>query len=1654
MVLLLLLLVAQGAHAQQATVLPTRGTRFWTGFMQNGFGAQSLKLHITAENMTSGTVSIPLTGWSTPFAIPANGVAVVDIPVSAENTGSGNVAPKGVLIRSVDSVNVFASSFQNFTHDLTQVLPEEALGSRYRVDAYQGLPNFNNLHRSELLIVATQDGTQVRITPSTNTHSGQPAGTPFVVALDEGETYQLQAATDLGDLTNTLVEATAASGPCRPFAVIGGSMCATVPGACQACDAVFEQLVPASAWGTRYYTAPIQGVNTSTYRIMAEQNGTAVSINGAPPIMLNAGQRHEVNGNTAPVCIQANHPISVAQLMEGFSCAGNGDPSLFLVSPAERLSRTAAWNTSSSSLINQHSVGVVVPNASVGQLTLDGVAIPASQFQSYPGCDDRKHVRLTVPSGRHVLAASSGFQAYMFGTGYGESYAASVHDIAGEPIQQDSIICEAGPLTLTAPVQLTNPVWVNDDAPGVVIAQGNNYSFTPEASGSYTVRGLLPFSGCERSFTYHVGIPLTMPTVLTANGEPTITICQYEEVQLALVPPPDPAWFTMQWSPSFSLNADTISDPVATPMTSTWYRVRVLSPSGCADLVDSIRVNVVPGNIEDLQVTAQPDTVCLGGTVQLGSQAVLVLAADLFDGAASTAWTAIQGGAISDACGSQSGTALYFNGNGQRYAQTTGLNTLGGGRIRFHLKIATGSSPCEDVDPGEDVVLEYSTNNGLGWNLIQLFGQDAYPTFTPVVIQIPPGAQANNTMFRLRQLANTGAGQDNWAIDDVRITRVDNSYLNYAWDPSTPVSSPSLAQTSAVPTATGWYVLNGADPMGGCVYGDSVLVQVNPPFTLSLPPGFTICEGNGVTLQAAASSGGTITYAWTPDDGTLSATDIAAPAANPPSTRTYSVTATSGTGCTANAQTTVTVGQLTSLDASASDDIICPGGTVELNATSNASGTTTFSWSGPGLLGGTGASIIASPTQTGTFICTASDAASGCMRTDSVQVTVVEELTAELGPDLTLCTTLGHQLSVQHNVSGATFLWSPAENLDAADIATPSILVDGTAAYSLTITDTNGCTVSDDVLVSRAFSGVPSQVAASSCNNTTLLLNAPVTASTYTWSTGATTPGIIPAESGAYIVTMTDDQGCAMSTTFNVLLYAAPSVDLGDDIALCGAASHVIAAGNMGSSFLWTNGSNTQQITVTSSGSYGVTVTNSDGCSAYDEIQVALNSLPDDVLIDMTACEGSVVTLDAGNPGCSYAWSSGETSRVIAPGFSGIYTVTVTTAAGCSGTFDAAVTIVPQLAVDLGPDTSICAGSSILLATNNSGLDHVWSTGATTPTILVSTADSYGVTVSNGACTASDELIVTVRSVPPDNLQDITGCTGDTLMLNAGDASNSHAWSTGATTSTLDVAEAGLYSVLITDPTGCSATYDAIVDFVEPPGVNLGADTVLCEGRTLLLDAGNAGAGFSWNTGANSQAISVTSGGTYAVRVDNGHCTRTDTVQVVSLPSPEHMAATQFHTCLGEDEEFVRLDAGNPGARFAWSTGETSQVILAGAYGWYLVEVTNQFACVTRDSAQVIEYCPSAIFIPNTFTPNGDGSNDLFIPVGTNIASMHLQVFDRWGELLFESRDTQMGWDGTFRGQVVRNDVYVWRLVYTFIEDKDGKIGMERQQMGHIQVLR
>jgi len=287
--LLFMLFRSVGATAQQG-VVPSMGTEFWLGFLQNYTGAQRLDIFISGQVNTSGTVTMPLVGWSQPFTVTANQTTTVTIPVAlAEHTTSEVIENKSILIQTNDTVAVFAINFQSFTADGSQVFPIQSLGTEYRVQSYKGLGSFSPGYSSELLVVSTKDDTQVEITPTATTLGGRPPGVPFIVDLDSGQTYQVQADNPQDDLTGTTVVGTDSSGACRPFAVFSGVVCTNIPAGCTACDHVFGQNLPRNVWGTTYFSVPFNTTTGYTYRILADENGTSVTVNGGAPLAMNAG---------------------------------------------------------------------------------------------------------------------------------------------------------------------------------------------------------------------------------------------------------------------------------------------------------------------------------------------------------------------------------------------------------------------------------------------------------------------------------------------------------------------------------------------------------------------------------------------------------------------------------------------------------------------------------------------------------------------------------------------------------------------------------------------------------------------------------------------------------------------------------------------------------------------------------------------------------------------------------------------------------------------------------------------------------------------------------------------------------------------------------------------------------------------------------------------------------------------------------------------------------------------------------------------------------------------------------------------------------------------------------------------------------------------
>jgi gliding motility-associated-like protein len=281
------------------------------------------------------------------------------------------------------------------------------------------------------------------------------------------------------------------------------------------------------------------------------------------------------------------------------------------------------------------------------------------------------------------------------------------------------------------------------------------------------------------------------------------------------------------------------------------------------------------------------------------------------------------------------------------------------------------------------------------------------------------------------------------------------------------------------------------------------------------------------------------------------------------------------------------------------------------------------------------------------------------------------------------------------------------------------------------------------------------------------------------------------------------------------------------------------------------------------------------------------------------------------------------------------------------------------------------------------------------------------------------ELIIDLGASP------LELCEGDTLLLDATLANGSYVWQDGSTGSTLEVTQGGQYAVQVTNFCGTGTDTVEVLLIETPPDIDLGIDTLLCTGDTLFLDSGINNADYLWQNGSTEPTFTVFREGTYSVTITSQCNTYEDDRIVNYIPPISFSLPLDTFYC----ESQIFLNAISPGLAFyQWQDGSESPVYLVEAPGNYTVNVFN----VCESIAATVEVKPCEvcdIYFPNIFTPNFDGLNDYFRPFSDcMLDNYHFRIYNRWGGLVFESRNPSDQWDGTFRGKAVPMDTYVWSL--------------------------
>lgn len=522
--------------------------------------------------------------------------------------------------------------------------------------------------------------------------------------------------------------------------------------------------------------------------------------------------------------------------------------------------------------------------------------------------------------------------------------------------------------------------------------------------------------------------------------------------------------------------------------------------------------------------------------------------------------------------------------------------------------------------------------------------------------------------------------------------------------------------------------------------------------------------------------------------------------------------------------------------------------------------------------------------------------------------------------------------------------------------------VNGTNNYSINICA--GATTCFDIFTADADAG----------QSTTITWNSGITGGTFTTNTANNqtgtfcwTPSLSQVRSAPYVFTVTVQDNACPSVGSQVYSYSVfvggLSVDLGQNLSLCAAQytlDPLVTNGSGVYTYSWSDGSNDSTLLVTQSGSYSVTVTDASGCSGTDQVSVVLNPNGNLNLIpfnDTTVCPGAAVTLDAGVGFSTYQWSTGATSQVITTSTPGTLTVVATDSNGCN--YSDTVTIINSngATVSLGNDTALCSGGNYTFVPTPAGFaSYLWSTGATTPTLTVSTTGTYSVTVTDaGGCTASDTAVYTAYALPALDLgPDVTSCTSPVRLAIRRAGTFSYLWSTGSTAPVEFATQTGWYSLTLTDViTRCGIADSIYVTISDLANTNPIPDTLVtvCGGGAATLNAVPGLGAYLWSNGDTASSITVINDGWYNLTVtDSLGCTKTDSILVVNSPSIA-ITDTSFSPCAVSSASIdITVTGGIAPFTYNWSgpSGFTASTEdLTGLnIGTYIVTVTDAAGCI------------------------------------------------------------------------------------------------------------
>ena len=729
----------------------------------------------------------------------------------------------------------------------------------------------------------------------------------------------------------------------------------------------------------------------------------------------------------------------------------------------------------------------------------------------------------------------------------------------------------------------------------------------------------------------------------------------------------------------------------------------------------------------------------------------------------------------------------------------------------------------------------------------------------------------------------------------------------------------------------------------------------------------------------------------------------------------------------------------------------------------------TYSWS----TGETTQNISVNPTSTNTYSVTYSLGA--CTpATATATVTVNPAPTVSINP-ITICSGETNNLAALPNQLGGTYLWSNGAT-------SQSISVNPTSTTTFSVTYLLGsCTpaiANAIVTVTPAPSLNVNSITICSGETNTLTATPSIVGGNYSWSSGVNTASYStnPTITTTYTVTYTLGACTPAIGSGTITVNPTPTITITSPTICSGNSTSIIATPSVnGGTYSWSNGSTTSTINVNpiNTTTYSVTYT-LNNCTVIGTTILTVNPTPILTVNSSTICNGETATLTAnGSPtGGTYLWSNAQNvnSINVTPSTTSSYNI-LYSLNGCNATTSASVTVNPIPQVSVVGDT-ICAGETTNLTAipNLQGGTYSWSqSGLTTGTITINPVSTsiYSViyTLNNCASPSASATIV-VNPVPVLTINNGSICTGQSFTLNATPSilGGTFNWiPTGETTASITVSPTVTtsYSLNYTTLEGCtSAVVTGTVTISETPNVSFSASVLQgCAPLTVTFynttQATNDQSNCVWAINTNSQLYSCdsisytfTQAGCFDVSLLStangcvGSNSQTAFICVEDPPISSFQVNPQEFTEINQVINFVNTSIGAVSSSWDFGDGSVSQAdgpmhYFEGTESGFTttLTVTSTFGCIASYSLPISYKEPEVYYIPNTFTPDADEHNQTFLPIFTSGVDIHnylFQIFDRWGQLVFQTTNHLEGWDGSIgkKGDDVQQGAYVYLISF------------------------